>query len=596
MIDSRTRRLAFGALFAAAAVAPQWATAQDEEAVGPPVQLIDPGAEDAAAETAPRPEGAEPEAVGPALAEGEIAEEAVEVEALTVPDQPWVGLLDQSQGGFGIDMWQSTNLALLERVLPSLPMGTPSPAMQDLARRLLLSDARAPLGEGTGRNLLAIRIERLAAGGETEAANQLIELAATRGSDPALARAEVDGLLLAGDNAGACARIGDAVRDDDDPFWLKGLTFCRALREERATARLAVDLLRELGETSDAAFFVLVRALNGDETARIESLIEASPLHLAMMRAANVPIPADAVPGAPPAVLRAIAAAPNATPDVRLDAAERAARAGVLPAEAVARIYGGFVFEPAAVENAIDIAKLATGAWANAILHRLGRGRTDAVGRAEVVQAFMRRARERGGYVTAARINARTMRELEPNAALAFAIPELVPALLAAGEVEAAWAWYARAEEAVATALWPLMQIARGPTAMPLEAGAPRAWWLAQAELPAAQRYANGALVFTLLEALGYEISADDWTPLLEGQLMVQTYAPSPALARGLRRAAAAGAVGETVLMALLALGEPGPVGANATTLGAVIEALGAVGLEAEARAIALEAVLAATG
>ena len=82
----------------------------------------------------------------------------------------------------------------------------------------------------------------------------------------------------------------------------------------------------------------------------------------------------------------------------------------------------------------------------------------------------------------------------------------------------------------------------------------------------------------------------------VSGQLNVETYAPSPALWRGLRRAAAAGAVGETVLMALLALGEPGPAGANATTLGAVVEALGAGGLEAEARALALEAVLAATG
>ena len=50
MTASRTRRLAFGVLFAAAAMAPPWASAQDEEAVGPPVQLIDPAAEDAAAE------------------------------------------------------------------------------------------------------------------------------------------------------------------------------------------------------------------------------------------------------------------------------------------------------------------------------------------------------------------------------------------------------------------------------------------------------------------------------------------------------------------------------------------------------------------
>ena len=593
MIDSRTRGLAFGALLAAA-VAPPWAVAQDEEAVGPPVQLIDPAGEGVSVEPAPAPQSAEPEPM--TATEGEIAQEAVEVQPLTVPDQPWVGLLDENRGGFGTDMWRSTSLALLERVLPSLPMGTPSPAMQDLARRLLLSDARAPAGEGLGSNLLAIRIERLIAGGETEAANQLIALAAARAPDPALARAEVDGFLLAGDNAGACARISDAVRGNSDPYWLKGLTFCRALRAERATARLAVDLLRELGETGDEAFFVLVRALNGDPAARIESLTEATPLHLAMMRAANMEIPADAVAGAPPAVVRAIAAAPNASAEVRLDAAERAAAAGILPVERVAQIYGGFVFEADAVENAIEIARYAEGAWANALLYRLGRERNDAAGQAEVAQASMRRARARGGFVTAARIYAPTIRELEPGAALDFAIAELVPAMLAAGDSEAAAAWYARAEGAVATALWPLMQIARGPVAMPLAGEAPRAWLQARADLPEAERYAAAALVFTLLEALGHEIAADDWETLFEGQLRVPTTMPAPALWRGLGAAGAAGAVGETVLMVLLVLGEPGPAGANATTLGAVVEALGAVGLEDEARAIALEAVLAALG
>lgn len=595
MTDSVTRRFAFTVLgFLLAAMAPTWAAAQDEEAVGPPVQLIDKADEEDAAESAAPPETAEPQTV--IVVEDGVAEEAIEVEPLRVPDQPWVGLLDEGGGGFGIDMWASTTIELLERTLPSLPMGTHSPAMQDLARRLLLSDARAPLGEGTGRNLLAIRIERLVAGGETEAANQLIALAATREGDPALARAEVDGLLLAGDNAGACARIGDAVRDDDDPFWLKGLTFCRALREERATARLAVDLLRELGETADEAFFALVRALNGDPTARVESLVEATPLHLAMMRAANLPIPADAVAGASPAVLRAIAAAPNTVPDVRLDAAQRAAAAGVLPAERVAQIYGGFVFESDAVQSAIEIARYAEGAWSNALLYRLGRERTDAVGRAEVAQAFIRRARERGGFVTAARIAASMIAALEPNRELDFAIPELVPALLATGDDEAAAKWFARANGAVATALWPLMQIARGPTAMPLAAGAPGAWWRALAEIPTDERFARAALVFTLLEALGHEIAASDWETLFEGRLTVAADIPAPALWRGLGTAAAAGAVGETVVMALLALGEPGPAGANATTLGAVVEALRAVGLEAEARAVALEAVLAAMG
>ena len=51
--------------------------------------------------------------------------------------------------------------------------------------------------------------------------------------------------------------------------------------------------------------------------------------------------------------------------------------------------------------------------------------------------------------------------------------------------------------------------------------------------------------------------------------------------------------LGETVTYALLALGDGGPGAASALTLDTVVRALRAMGLEREARALALEAVLA---
>ena len=79
---------------------------------------------------------------------------------------------------------------------------------------------------------------------------------------------------------------------------------------------------------------------------------------------------------------------------------------------------------------------------------------------------------------------------------------------------------------------------------------------------------------------------------MLEGPLTETTYMPSPALWLGLENAAAAGRVGETVLLALLALGDLGPGGADPLALRAVIAALSKVGLDEHARAIALEAAL----
>ncbi|MDA1133058.1 MAG: antifreeze protein, partial [Proteobacteria bacterium] len=66
-----------------------------------------------------------------------------------------------------------------------------------------------------------------------------------------------------------------------------------------------------------------------------------------------------------------------------------------------------------------------------------------------------------------------------------------------------------------------------------------------------------------------------------------------PAVFYALRNAADAGRLGETVLLALLALGDAGSEGAGPATLRLVIDALRRVGFAAEARAIALEAALA---
>ena len=74
------------------------------------------------------------------------------------------------------------------------------------------------------------------------------------------------------------------------------------------------------------------------------------------------------------------------------------------------------------------------------------------------------------------------------------------------------------------------------------------------------------------------------------------TIRPLPARARRpalLLLVACSGRGGETVLLALLALGEAGPARADPLVLAAVLPALSAVGLEREARALAIEAAIA---
>jgi len=102
----------------------------------------------------------------------------------------------------------------------------------------------------------------------------------------------------------------------------------------------------------------------------------------------------------------------------------------------------------------------------------------------------------------------------------------------------------------------------------------------------------RSALLFILLDALGYDLPDQAWDGLLQGSLTITAYVPSPALVRSLESASLNKRLGETVLLGLLALGDVGPSSAAPSTLRTVIRALNGVGLAAEARALALEAAL----
>jgi len=495
---------------------------------------------------------------------------------------------------------------------------------------LLLSAANVPLGKPVAPSFVGLRVERLAAGGQTASVNQLLRLVPARLMDPAFARAEMDGLLLGGDRATFCTRINTLVGEDPDPYWLKGLAFCKALEGEAGAVELAVEILRDSGETSDEAFFILASALTGsddDTDSSVLSLIDPTPLQLAMLRAAKMPLPADAVPGARPGILGAEATWPNADIEVRLGAAEKAEAAGVISAQALSQIYSGIEFSEEELTGWATLAEQKSGPRAHALLFQAAMVESDSQKRAQALVMAWRRTARDGGFGTMARVTNFATRTLVPSDDLVWAATDIVRALIAVGDYDSAMRWFelvreialtpkpmplvstnpllgdpppppppTRPTEAAAVAvleMWPLMQLADFDNKLPWSAAIVSAWWPGLVEnlgkIAASER---AALLFTLFDSLGYATSEELWNPLLQGPLTVTSYLPSPALSRALAVASADKRVGETVLLVLLALGDVGPVGADPSTLQTVIRALQEVGLTADARLIAIEAAL----
>ena len=142
--------------------------------------------------------------------------EGIEIRKLDNDGSAATGPLTPTQGGLGLDLWAGTTADRVADLMNSLPSDIQSPALRELARRMLLSSAEPPsllplqasaepqTPTASADDLLRLRAERLYAMGEFEGLNALLELFSERRDDQTLRRLRVDGLLLAGDWEAAC--------------------------------------------------------------------------------------------------------------------------------------------------------------------------------------------------------------------------------------------------------------------------------------------------------------------------------------------------------------------------------------------------------
>ena len=156
----------------------------------------------------------------------------VQVGNLQNIDPDSTGILSEAQGGFGAEMWLGTDRAIVEKLLPQLPISSSSAVMRELMRRLLLSIARVPEGKSSGLSLVATRIKLLVAMGDLVAVNTLLNATPGRATNAELARIGTEIRFLSNDNARACAQAGGQIRNQDVDFWQKAFFFCQALAGE----------------------------------------------------------------------------------------------------------------------------------------------------------------------------------------------------------------------------------------------------------------------------------------------------------------------------------------------------------------------------
>lgn len=524
----------------------------------------------------------------------------IRVETLQAVDPESVGILSEGDGGFGLGMWQGSTRQRVARLLPLLPVGVDSPQMHALMRRLLLSTAIAPSGDANV-NVFALRVRRLAAAGHHTEALGLLEQAAVREIGPDLAAVRLDALLLLGSIKEACSLVRNRIAEADVPLWQKATAFCLAVDGEQAQVELYEQLLYENG-IEDPAFFTMLAGLSGRPDARISSLPNATPLHLAMLRAGQWPVPEDAANNAEPSVLRAIASASNVSPELRLLAAERATARGLQDAASLRRIYAATDVPDATADNAAAIADDLPGPIATALLFKTALSLPGEEARAGLIADMLQMARKRGRYMPVAQAAGALIASIEPTEQLSWFAAEAGRALLLAGEPAQARQWLlamlepARrrdpdAAQAVLT-LSPLVLIGDYEARIPIVEDALTGWWRGEEAGQSPDRRRRAGLFFYLAEAFDQPVPGALWEEVMTDSGATAEL-PAPGVRVALDRASGNARIGETVLLSLVALGEGGPAAAEEEMMARVVRALRRLGLDKEARALALEALIA---
>lgn len=261
-----------------------------------------------------------------------------------------VGPLDRSTGGMGADAFGGTDGRALVHLMRRLHAPLPSRWNSILLRRALLSYVPTPAGV-SAPDWVAERAWLLLRMGEADSARLLIQSVDVTQYSPWLFEVAMQTQLALGDPAGLCPLVEPASAVSRSTGWLLARAMCAALSGEPGTATAAIDQARNTRlrgrRTIDLllAEKVVGAGTDGRRSVNIEweKISNLNTWRYGLAAATNVAIPERLFATVGPQVQGWRVRAPF-LPDSELMAAGRnAAVLGVLSSSALVDLYGGLL-------------------------------------------------------------------------------------------------------------------------------------------------------------------------------------------------------------------------------------------------------------
>lgn len=548
---------------------------------------------------APRPAEAPSPAVNPSSGGNEAAtaaavavdekkdEEDPETPVLLVDIPPqvrrsteMVGLLGPTDGNMGASAFAGINGRYLESIIRKIDAPIASRWGSIVLRRALLSKAQTPAGV-SGPDWVAARAALLVRMGEANSARTLVQAVDIDQYSPALYASGMQAALASADPAALCPMTEGVDVANKDTNWTLARAICSAFSGESSLASAQLDRARSRkGDSNPDIIFAekVVGAASNTRravTVNWEEIDKIDTWRYGMATATGLEIPERLMQTLNPRTRAWRAQAPLLSFTSRLPDADRAAAFGILSSRAIIDFYGAAYDETDPADRGgkpFDLLRQAFTGDSEA--DRVGTlnefWATDSLGE------WQRYARQ----ITTARLAA----EIRPSDDYADVAPLLVSSMFAAGLDTQAAAWA------------PVVQSSDIPLAWGyLAVGAPRAVGaLSESDIEnfgaAGENNAElrSKFLFAGLAGLGRVPSASISSMAEQFQVPIgRRSAWSDALDQAVRRKS----VGAVAILCAVGLQSSQWKDIPPSHLYHVVSALRRVGLEAEARMIAVEAV-----
>ncbi|MEX0300100.1 MAG: hypothetical protein AB3N28_13595 [Kordiimonas sp.] len=533
-------------------------------------------------------------------------EQFLEAGALELLDPSGIGLLPEGES-YTPDFWAAYDRREVVQGYAAFAGASGSNALASIAKKIALSGVTLP-EPADDADVLAIiqaRLSLLADLGDREGYIVLLERLPAERDWSALVKDFTNKHLLKGELSDACAVAAAERVNDDDPYWLRLAAFCQAAQGNRVGVDFQLGILEEVAEIQPTFYQlidqILVEASQAPgtivpEAAALSNSLQVDLLEATMARLARAKVPLLALDGVNPLAVRMMLSLPGVERAAKIDLMGLAVRRGWLHAETIKAFAVNHELQDGEMEAALDALDGDRRFIIDAALVHLSSNAGEGTNRADALAKLWQRSVDQrtasnsaGGYLGVAE-------DIVPNPEAGPISAILARAALIAGDSVKAHEWFtALRAESAGTAeldsdligLAPLLTVMGGNGAPAMTEHQISLWWQVQAERE--DRFERANLLFTVLEALGTPVSEASWKLLEGGPAGFSGSTPSAALWRGYLMAVQNRDVPKALARSFALMAERGPAGVSGALAGSLVGGLQELGLEDEARRIAIE-------